>query len=126
MLQIKHTYIVVITMRMLAYSGYAQDETAKVRETCNTFIRARKALKQGDSLLIRSVTEDSLYKLLMLNHNYAKMLKTRILEADLNIWAKSVEVNDSCGSCQMSGYEYYNIKVCKYDGQWKVMGENDI
>ncbi|MHA7843432.1 MAG: hypothetical protein ACX93I_08950 [Winogradskyella sp.] len=126
MTRIKHTYIVVITMLMLAYSSYAQDEAAKVRETCNTFIRARKALKQGDSLLIKSVTEDSLYKLLMLNHKYAKMLKTRILEADLNIWAKSVEVNDSCGSCQMSGYEYYNIKVCKYDGKWKVMGENDI
>lgn len=113
-------------MLLVFCSSQAQNDTLKVRETCNKFIKGRLDLRQGDSLLLKSVTEDSLFKLIMLNHKYAKMLRAPIISANLNIRATSVDFYDSCASCLMSGYEYYKIKLCKYNDEWKVKGENDI
>lgn len=121
----KH-YLLSLVCLLLVTTSCAQSDTEQISTTCNNFIKGRLALRQGDSLLIRSVTEDSLYKLIMLNHKYVKMLKAPVVRADLGIRVKSVEVNDSCASCLMTGYEYYQIKLCKYNDVWRVKGENDI
>ena len=104
----------------------SQNDSTKIAEVCNKFIQGRIDLRQGDSLLLKSVTEDSLFKLIMLNHKYIKLLKAPVVRADLRMRVNSVEVNDSCATCSMSSYEYYKIKLCKYNNKWKVKGENDI
>ena len=67
-------YFILLTMLFLYGTSAAKTEEDKLRETCNNFIKGRLALRQGDSLLIKSVTEDSLSKLIMLNYKYVKML----------------------------------------------------
>lgn len=101
----------------------ASDED-QVKTACKEFIQGRKDLKKGDSGTLKRVTEDSLYTLIMLHEQYAQMLDAPVIEADLNIYPKSAQVNDSCGTCMMSGFEYYQIELCKIEDSWRVIGEN--
>jgi hypothetical protein len=109
------------------FSGHAQSEADKVAETCNRFINGRKNLRANDSLEIKAVASDSLFRLLMLHHKYEKMLKSRIIRADLNMRVQSVDVDGDCASCQMTSTEYYKIHLCKdEDKNWRIKGENSI
>jgi len=101
-------------------------EESKVSNTCNQFMKGRIALKKGDASILEQITEDSLFKLLMLHHDYAKLINAPIISPDLNIHTKSVEMKENCASCLMSGLEYYQIHLCKHGEVWKVEGENDI
>lgn len=87
-------------------------------------MKGRILLKKGDGTLLKSVTEDSLYRLILLQQEYIKLLDTPMIEANLNIYAKSEEINGDCATCKMSGEEFYQIELCKFNGQWKVISEN--
>jgi len=89
-------------------------------------MKGRIALKNGDSSELKSVTEDSLFRLLMLNHQYLEIVDAPVIGADLNIEAKSVEISGNCATCLMSGMEYYKIHLCKDGNKWKIKGENGI
>lgn len=121
------TYFSSVILILFVFVSHSQSQEDKVAKTCNQFIQGRKSLRVNDSKLIKSVTSDSLYELLILNDKYAKMLKTRVIGADLNMRVKSVDVNGDCASCLMTSYEYYKIHLCKDDNdQWRVIGENSI
>ncbi|WP_047547523.1 hypothetical protein [Psychroserpens sp. Hel_I_66] len=117
--------ILLATITTMLFSC-AQSESSKVKETCNRFIKGRIDLRRNDSTQIKAVTEDSLYRLLMLHHNYAQMLDAPIVNADLRMSVKSVEITEDCASCEMSSIEYYKIHLCKDGEDWKVQGENSI
>ncbi|SHH44812.1 hypothetical protein SAMN05444148_2039 [Winogradskyella jejuensis] len=121
------TLFPLIIIMLSIFICNAQSEEDKVIKTCNQFIQGRKLLRVNDSSLIKSVTSDSLYELLMLNDKYSKMLKARIIGADLDMKVKSVEIYDDCASCVMTSYEYYKIHLCKDDNdKWRIKGENSI
>ncbi|WP_299125832.1 hypothetical protein [uncultured Winogradskyella sp.] len=111
---------------LITLSGCAQSESEKVRETCNRFINGRINLRNNDSLELKSVADDSLFRLIMLHHEYEKMLDAPIIRADLRMNVKSVEIEDDCASCKMTSIEYYKIHLCKDGENWKIKGENSI
>lgn len=113
-------------MALLLLSSCEQSEEDKVKNACDTFIKGRIALRKGDETQLKAVTEDSLFKLITLNQQYVKLLTAPVIEADLNIHAKSAVINGDCAICEMSGMERYEITVCKYKGIWKVKAENGM
>lgn len=113
-----------ILMALMLFSICGQSEESKVKNTCNDFIKGRIALKKGDDTQLRAVTEDSLFKLIKLNQEYLKLLTASVIEADLNIYAKSAVIHGDSASCIMSSSEPYEITLRKYNGTWKVKAEN--
>lgn len=103
-------------------------EEEKIKETCNTFIEGRVALRNGDSSILKAVSDDSLFMLLMLNTQYSNMNDKDVptYRADLNIKPTKVEITGNCATCLMSGEEFYKINLCKEEDKWKVIGENDV
>ncbi|MEL6589232.1 MAG: hypothetical protein AAFP02_08970 [Bacteroidota bacterium] len=99
-------------------------EEASVSDTCNQFIRGRIALDKGDSTILKQITADSLFRLLMLNQEYIELLDAPVIGPDLNIRARSVEIKDQCATCTMSSSAYYQINLCKEGEVWKIKGEN--
>ena len=108
------------------FSGCAQSDEEKAKETCNRFINGRIDLRANDSLELKSVADDSLFRLIMLHHKYEQMLDVRVIKANLRMHVKSVEIKDDCASCEMTSMEYYKIHLCKDGDDWKVKGENSI
>ena len=104
----------------------AQTEESTIEDTCNRFINGRKALKRGDATDLKLVTSDSLFKLIKLNQDYVDIIGARVIEADLNIRVKSVEIKDSCATCLMTSMQRYVIQLCKEGDAWKVQAENDM
>ena len=88
-------------------------------------MEGRIALRSGDTLLLKSVTSDSLFRLLMLHHQYQEILNAPLIKADLSVQAKQVRIEDSCAICLMDAGEFYQIHVCKVGDEWKVRGENN-
>ncbi|BAO76860.1 hypothetical protein [Winogradskyella sp. PG-2] len=126
MYTLKSKFIVLVIFAFMV-SGYAQTEAENVKETCNRFINGRINLRANDSLELKAVASDSLFRLIMLHHKYEQMLKTRIIRADLRMRVKSVDINGDCASCEMTSIEYYKIHLCKDgDKNWRVKGENSI
>lgn len=117
--------IIQITV-FLFIVGCNQNEKFKVKETCNQFINTRIALETGDSLQIKSITEKSLFKLIMLNYRYEKILGVPGFKPNLNIKPLSIEIEGDSASCLMSGDERYLIHLYKDSEKWIVIGENDI
>lgn len=103
-------------------------ENAAVKTACNTFMKGRLALDQGDTTIIKSVTEDSLYRLLWLHESYATLLKksgTPVMGPDLRgIYVKGVELKEDCATCNMQAESFYQLNLCKEEGKWIVKGEN--
>lgn len=121
------TINIILTLpALLLFSACEQSEENKVKSTCDNFIKGRIALKKGDDTQLKAVTEDSLFKLIKLNQEYMKLLTATVIEADLNIYAKSAVVNGDSASCVMSGFEPYEITLRKYNGIWKVKAENGM
>jgi hypothetical protein len=87
-------------------------------------MKGRIALAEGDSSLLKEVTEDSLFKLIMLRENFVRLVNIPTSNPNLNIYAKSIEIEEDCGTCQMTGLEFYQINICKDGEVWKVKGEN--
>lgn len=124
---IRLTNVIILTlMAVLLFSACEQSEEDKVKAACDNFIKGRIALRKGDDSQLKAVTEDSLFKLISLNNQYIKQLTAPVIEADLNIHAKSAVINGDCATCEMSGMEPYEITVCKYNGIWKVKAENGM
>ncbi|WP_460218496.1 hypothetical protein [Psychroserpens sp. MEBiC05023] len=119
-------YSLLIVLLFSTFFSCAQSEESKIKTTCNQFIQGRIALRKGDSLKLKLVTEDSLFRLIMLHQKYANMLKAPVIEADLSMRVKSVTIDKDCASCLMTSYSHYEIKLCKEGDHWKVKGENDI
>lgn len=120
------TNFLMLALGAIIFSGCAQSEADKVKETCNRFINGRIHLRANDSLELKAVAEDSLYRLIMLHHKYEKMLTARIIRADLSMRVKSVNLDKDCASCEMTSMEAYKIHLCKDGEDWKVKGENSI
>ena len=106
--------------------GCKQSEESKIKEICSRFIEGRRALLKGDSLKLKLVTEDSLYRLIILNQQYFDILDATKIRADLRISPVSVEIDGDCATCLMSGEEHYKINLCRNNGRWEVKGENGI
>ena len=122
------SYIIPLLL-LLLISCCKESEETKVKNTCSTFIKGRKALRKGDETELKSVTEDSLFKLIKLNQQYFEVLKTTAqgIETDLDmIHPISVKIMGDSATCQMSSMENYEINLRKYKGIWKVKGENGI
>lgn len=115
---------IAIILFIGAFIGCSRVADSPVKTACNNFMKGRILLKKGDSTLLKSVTEDSLYRLILLHQEYIKLLDAPVIEANLNIYAKTEEINGDCATCKMSGEEFYQIKLCKFNGQWKVVSEN--
>lgn len=115
-----------IILTLLLFLCFGCGEESKVKNTCNNFIKGRRALDAGDSLLLKQVTEDSLFQLIMLHHSYQEMLDVPVISANLNISTKSTEIDGNCATCLMSGSATYKIHLCKQEDTWKVEGENGI
>ena len=121
------TKLFIVVIFTVIYSGHAQTEADKIEETCNRFINGRINLRANDSLELKAVTSDSLFRLIMLHYKYEKMLKSRIIRANLRMRVQSVDVDGDCASCQMTSIEHYKIHLCKdEDRNWKIKGENSI
>ncbi len=100
-------------------------EKSEIRKTCQAFIDGRIALRAGDSIPIKRVTEDSLYTLLMLHKQYENLAYAPVIRPSLRMYVKSIEIEDNCAVCEMSAQEYYNINLCKDENNtWVVKGEN--
>lgn len=127
MLQLK--YLLLPILLLIVFSGCKQSEESKIKNTSQQFIRGRIALEKGDSTELKAVTEDSLFLLIMLNEQYIKMLQAPVvgIGTELRMMSPlSVTINGDCATCLMSGFEHYEIDLCKYNGVWKVKGENEI
>lgn len=103
-----------------------KSEEDKIKEVCSKFMSGRRALENGQTTTLKSVTEDSLYKLIVLNQQYVQMLQTSVIKADLNIVPTLVEIKGNTATCKMSGMEFYVIHLYKTKNDWKVNGENGI
>lgn len=105
------------------------NEKPKIERTCRDYMKGRIALKRNDSTLLKEVTSDSLYTLMMLHDQYLKLVSksTQVMEANLDIHPKEVKmIDENCADCIMRTDQYYNIHLCKKNGKWLVEGENFI
>ena len=116
----------IFFLLLLFFISCKESEESKIKNVCNDFIKGRIALEKGDSIPLKAVTEDSLYKIIVLNERYAKMLDAAMIKANLNIEPVLVEIKGNTAICQMSGDEYYKIHLYKTKNIWKVNGENNI
>ena len=116
----------IFFLLLLFFISCKESEESKIKNVCNDFIKGRIALEKGDSIPLKAVTEDSLYKIIVLNERYAKMLDAVMIKANLNIEPVLVEIKGNTAICQMSGDEYYKIHLYKTKNIWKVNGENNI
>ncbi|MGC4099776.1 hypothetical protein [Ferruginibacter sp.] len=126
MINLKKTYLLLLLLAFIGF-GCTQNKTdkSKIEDACNKFMAGRIALEEkGDSSLLQSVTEDSLFKFIMLNEQYIKLLNAPVSSPDLHIYPQKVEIQGNCATCLMSGMEYYQIHLCRYGNDWKVNGEN--
>lgn len=100
-------------------------EKSEIRKTCQAFIDGRIALREGDSIRLKQVTEDSLYTLIMLHKQYENLAYAPVIRPSLRMYVKSIKIEDNCAVCEMSAQEYYNINLCKDENdRWVVKGEN--
>ena len=106
--------------------GCKQSEEGQIREVCKSFISGRIALRDGDSLVLKSVTEDSLFRLLMLNEQYIKVVDAPTMRPNLDIYPTKVTIEGNQATCKMSGDEFYYINLLRKNDRWIVKGENDI
>ncbi|SDE00759.1 hypothetical protein [Pedobacter soli] len=106
--------------------GCKQSEEGKIHEVCSTFISGRIALRYGDSLKLKSVMEDSLFRLFMLNEQYIKVVDAPTMRPNLDIYPTKVTINGNRATCKMSGDEFYYINLIKKGDRWIVIGENEI
>ena len=120
---LKHNVLFVFSFFLI----FGCSEETKVKNVCNQFIKGRVALENGDSLQLKQVTEDSLFRLIMLNEAYVKIVDAPVIGPEIaHIRAKSAEIKEDCASCSMYAQSHYEIHLCKYDGEWKIKGENAI
>lgn len=122
---IKIIYVVSLFI-VTFFSNCKPTEERQIKNVCISYIYARIALDSGDTTAIKSVTEDSLYKLIMLKKRYIDIIDAPVIGPDLNIKPVSVKINGNSAICKMSGTEYYHINLIKRASTWRVKGENDI
>ena len=113
-------YLLII----LLFFSCKESEEDKVKSICIQFMDARIALEDGDSLGLKLITDEKLFELIMLNHEYEKNLSAPINKPNLNIYPKTVTIIEDKASCLMSGLEGYEINLSKDGNSWKVDGEN--
>lgn len=121
-----HTKSILSVAFLFCLLSCRMSEETRVKNACEQFIRGRIALDEGDSTVLKEVTEDSLFQLIMLNKKYEQMLHAPVIKPDLNIYPVSADVKDSSATCLMSGMEEYRIHLCKHGDDWKVKGENEV
>lgn len=109
---------------ILLFFSCKESEEDKVKSFCIQFMDARIALEDGDSLGLKLITDEKLFELIMLNHEYEKSLSAPINKPNLNIYPKTVTIIEDKASCLMSGLEDYEINLSKNGNSWKVDGEN--
>ncbi|MBC8754130.1 hypothetical protein H2O64_05570 [Kordia sp. YSTF-M3] len=103
-------------------------EESEIKNVCNKFIEGRVAFDKGDASMLKQITTDSLFLIIELNEEYAKLLgaggATRIREDIRNIRIRNANIEGDCAICTTSLGDYYMINLCKDNEQWKVKGEN--
>jgi hypothetical protein len=102
-----------------------QSEESKIKDVCKTYVEGRTALENGDSLKLRPVTGDTLYKLMMLDRQYTKLIGSELSIPYYELQPVEVEIKGNKATCLMSEYEHYKLNLYKTKGEWKVNGEND-
>ena len=78
----------------------------------------------NDSSLLKEICEDTLFRLIMLNEKYAKMLNAR--PANLHMRANEITFDGDCADCAMNDLVDYHIQVCLVNDKWQIKGENGI
>jgi hypothetical protein len=121
-------FVTFMSLASIIITGCAPDappdESDKVREVCTKYMEARRALERDDSTLLREVTSDSLYMLIMLNHRYTRLLEGEnvpISGPDLNILPGSVQLHGDTASCLMNSLEHYELQLYNrrcMEGRW--------
>lgn len=117
---------------MLLY-GCDSNKT-KIQEICQTYIDARLGLNEGDSVLLKDVTSDSMYQMVMLNHYHGELIKEHSPDVVMVGSQKElgylipgeVEINQDKAKCRMNNtILYYSINLKNVDDKWIIIGEND-
>lgn len=112
---------------MLLLASCEQSEQSKIEEVSSNFIQGRLALASNDSSLLRATTNDSLYRMIMLNYRFIKLINGRYNELqELRMMRpEGVTINGDNAVCKMMFIEPYHLNLRKYGDTWKVCGEND-
>ena len=105
-------------------------EESTVKNVCENFLKGRIAYNQGDETMLKEATSDTLFLVIELNKEHAKVLRAGgaqgINEDIKRIKITNVNLEDDCAVCNTNRNEYYFINLCKDDnGKWKVQGENN-
>lgn len=116
-----------LALGLLLFSACERSEESKVREAAQTFVKGRMALASNDSTLIREVSADTLYQMIMLNHRYTTLINGRTSAlTDLGMMRPGdIKINGNEATCAMVFYEPYVLNMRKYGEEWKVRGENE-
>ncbi|KIC02789.1 hypothetical protein OA88_06600 [Flavobacterium sp. JRM] len=115
----------LVLLLFISLISCKKSEESKIEDVCITYMKGRIALESGDSLKLKPVTGDTLYKLMMLNHQYLVLLKSNLSPPDFNLFPEEVEIKGNKATCLMSGGEHYKLNLYKTKEDWKVNGEND-
>lgn len=105
-----------------------QSEESKIKETCTTYIEGRVAFENGDTLKIKPVLGDTLYRQMLLNRQYSRLLESDLAIGPelLTITPKTVEIKGNKATCIMNSPIHFHLNLLRSNDQWKIVGENDI
>lgn len=122
----KYIYLHVIVL-LFCLPACEPSEESKVRKAAVDFIQGRIALGEEDSSLLRSVSADTLYRMIMINHRYIKLVNgnAQPLAELFTMRPGRVEINGNDATCFVKALDRYDLHLRKYGDTWKVRGEND-
>ncbi|MEN2412925.1 hypothetical protein [Flavobacterium mesophilum] len=105
-----------------------QSEESKIKETCTTYMEGRLAFENGDTLKIKPVIGDTLYRLMLLNRQYSRLLESDLTFGQelLTITPKTVEIKGNKATCIMNSPIPFQLNLVRNNDQWTIVGENEI
>jgi hypothetical protein len=110
------------------FTSCKQSEESKIQETCTTYIEGRIAFENGDTLKIKPVVGDTIYRQMLLNRQYSRLLESNLaIGPDLiTITPKTVEIKGNKATCIMNSPIPFQLNLLRSNDQWKIVGENEI
>ncbi|GGF04153.1 hypothetical protein [Flavobacterium limi] len=110
------------------FTSCKQSEESKIQKTCTTYIEGRIAFENGDTLKIKPVVGDTLYRQMLLNRQYSRLLESDLAIGPelLTITPKTVEIKGNKATCIMNSPMPFQLNLVRSNDQWKIVGENEI
>ena len=115
----------LIILLFLFFNSCVITNKSKIKQTANKYMEGRINYRSGDSSLLKSVTSDSLFLIIRLNHDYMNLSQVPVHPIDLNIRPRSVDINGDIAKCYMNSSQNYFLNLRNVGDSWIVYSEND-